>query len=79
MMATVRSSTSHEERTAAQPRQAIIEPVIVGKIDEVNPTIRRIRLQSTKPEQPLQVRSFDLILLMSEKARFVVLYNFSHA
>lgn len=79
-MATVSSSTSHEERTAAQPRQANIEPVIVGKIDEVNPTIRKIRLQSTVPGQPLQVCPFHLILLlMSEKIRFVAIYNFSHA
>ncbi|KAI4730792.1 hypothetical protein E4T49_01130 [Aureobasidium sp. EXF-10728] len=43
-MATVRSSLSHEERTAQEPRQAHLEPVSVSRIDTINSTIRLIRL-----------------------------------
>ncbi|KAI4848229.1 hypothetical protein E4T44_04057 [Aureobasidium sp. EXF-8845] len=48
-MATIRSSLSHEERTAQEPREARLEPVTVSRIDSVNDTIRLIRLSAMKP------------------------------
>ena len=54
-MATIRSSTSHEERTARQPRQPLAEPVIVGEIKQINSSIRIIRLQGAVPGQSLKV------------------------
>jgi hypothetical protein len=54
-MATVRSSLSHEERTAQEPREARLEPVTVSRIDAVNNTIRLIRLSAMKPDHPLKV------------------------
>lgn len=55
-MATVRSSLSHEERTAQEPREARLEPVTVSRIDPVNDTIRLIRLSAMKPNHTLKVR-----------------------
>jgi len=54
-MATVRSSLSHEERTAQEPREARLEPVTVSRIDAVNDTIRLIRLSAMKPDHALKV------------------------
>lgn len=54
-MATVRSSLSHEERTAQEPREARLEPVTVSRIDAVNNTIRLIRLSAMKPDHTLKV------------------------
>jgi len=54
-MATVRSSLSHEERTAQEPREARLEPVTVSRIDAVNDTIRLIRLSAIKPDHALKV------------------------
>ncbi|KAI5205563.1 hypothetical protein AUEXF2481DRAFT_389924 [Aureobasidium subglaciale EXF-2481] len=53
-MATVRSSISHEERTAQEPREARLEPVIVSRIDAVNDTVRLIRLSAMKPDHKLK-------------------------
>ncbi|CAD0057822.1 unnamed protein product [Aureobasidium pullulans] len=53
-MATVRSSLSHEERTAQEPREARLEPVTVSRIDAVNDTIRLIRLSAMKPGHALK-------------------------
>ena len=55
-MATVRSSLSHEERTAQEPREARLEPVTVSRIDAVNSTIRLIRLSAMKPDHTLKVQ-----------------------
>ena len=55
-MATIRSSLSHEERTAQEPREARLEPVTVSRIDAVNNTIRLIRLSAMKPDHTLKVR-----------------------
>jgi hypothetical protein len=54
-MATIRSSLSHEERTAQEPREARLEPVTVSRIDAVNGTIRLIRLSAMKPGHTLKV------------------------
>lgn len=54
-MATVRSSLSHEERTAQEPREARLEPVTVSRIDTVNDTIRLIRLSAMNRNHTLKV------------------------
>jgi hypothetical protein len=59
-MATIRSSLSHEERTAQEPREARLEPVTVSRIDTVNKTIRLIRLSAMKPDHSLKVQIFPL-------------------
>jgi hypothetical protein len=64
-MATVRSSLSHEERTAQEPREARLEPVTVSRIDTINNTIRLIRLSAMRPDHTLKVQnspSFPLTL-----------------
>lgn len=65
-MATVRSSLSHEERTAQEPREARLEPVTVSRIDTVNNTIRLIRLSALNPTHTLKVhishKSISLLL-----------------
>ncbi|CAD0092801.1 unnamed protein product, partial [Aureobasidium vineae] len=53
-MATVRSSLSHEERTAQEPRQARLEPVTVSRIDTINNTIRLIRLSALNSSHTLK-------------------------
>ncbi|CAD0113169.1 unnamed protein product [Aureobasidium uvarum] len=53
-MATIRSSISHEERTAQEPREARLEPVTVSRIDTVNSTIRLIRLSALNPSHTLK-------------------------
>jgi len=62
-MATVRSSLSHEERTAQEPREARLEPVTVSRIDAVNDTIRLIRLSAMKSDHPLKVHNFHCPLV----------------
>ena len=54
-MATVRASLSHEERTAQEPREQRIEPVILSRIDPVNDTIRLLRLSSVDRNHTLKV------------------------
>lgn len=61
-MATVRSSLSHEERTAQEPREARLEPVTVSRIDAVNDTIRLIRLSAMNPNHALKVHILPLPL-----------------
>ncbi|KAK5172090.1 uncharacterized protein LTR77_003728 [Saxophila tyrrhenica] len=48
-MATVRSSLPHEDRTAAEPRESNLEPVLLSNIRQVNDTIRLLRLTSVDP------------------------------
>ncbi|KAF2721864.1 hypothetical protein K431DRAFT_293987 [Polychaeton citri CBS 116435] len=45
-MATVRDSIPHIERTAAQPRENALEPVILSHIREVNENVRLLRLRA---------------------------------
>ncbi|KAK6430199.1 hypothetical protein LTR95_013649 [Oleoguttula sp. CCFEE 5521] len=53
-MATVRSSIPHEDRTAHEPRGNRIEPVILTSIEEVNPTIRLLRLTPSSPTHTIK-------------------------
>lgn len=53
-MATV-SSLPHEERTAAEPRENQLEPVILSHIREVNDSIRLLRLNAVDPNHTIKV------------------------
>jgi hypothetical protein len=55
-MATIRSSLPHEERTAAEPRENRLEPVILSNIREVNNSIRLLRLNAVDPNHTIKVR-----------------------
>jgi hypothetical protein len=55
-MATIRSSLPHEERTAAEPRENQLEPVVLSNIREVNESIRLLRLNAVDPTHTIKVR-----------------------
>ena len=54
-MATVRSTLPHEERTAAEPRENQVEPVVLAKITEINDSIRLLRLNTLDPNHIIRV------------------------
>ena len=54
-MATVRSSLPHEDRTAAEPRENSVEPVFLSHIQDVNDTIRLLRLSAVDPNHTIKV------------------------
>ncbi|MGG6499362.1 UNVERIFIED_CONTAM: hypothetical protein NY603_41225, partial [Bacteroidetes bacterium 56_B9] len=54
-MATIRSSAPHEERTATEPRENKIEPVILANIREVNDSVRLLRLNAVDPNHTIRV------------------------
>ena len=47
---------SHEERTAAEPRQNALHQVILSKIQQVNPTIRLLELEAVEKGESILVR-----------------------
>lgn len=55
-MATVHDSLPHEERTATEPRESQLEPVILSQIREVNENIRLLRLQAVDHNRTIKVR-----------------------
>lgn len=55
-MATVRSSLPHEDRTAAEPRESRLEPVVLSNIRQVNENIRLLRLNAADPNHTIKVR-----------------------
>ena len=55
-MATIRSSVPHEDRTAAEPRENRLEPVILSHIREINATVRLLRLSAVDPNHTIKVR-----------------------
>ncbi|USW48527.1 Putative ferric reductase, NAD binding domain, FAD-binding domain, ferredoxin reductase-type [Septoria linicola] len=55
-MATIRSSAPHEQRTAAEPRENQVEPVILANIREVNDSIRLLRLNAADPSHTIRFR-----------------------
>lgn len=61
LMATVRSSLPHEERTAAEPRENRLEPVILSHIRQINNSIRTLRLQAVDPNHVIKVGQQPLI------------------
>ncbi|KAK3068370.1 hypothetical protein LTR53_014121 [Teratosphaeriaceae sp. CCFEE 6253] len=52
-MATVRSSIPHEARTAAEPREPRLEPVILSQIRDVNPSVRLLRFNAVDPSHTI--------------------------
>ncbi|KAF1827294.1 uncharacterized protein K489DRAFT_385937 [Dissoconium aciculare CBS 342.82] len=50
-MATVSGSLGHEERTANEPRENKLEPVVLSSIREVNSSVRLLRLKAFLPGQ----------------------------
>lgn len=54
-MATIRSSLPHEDRTASEPRENTLEPVILANIREVNENIRLFRLNAADPNHTIKV------------------------
>ena len=55
-MATIRSSVPHEDRTAAEPRENRLQPVILSNIREVNESVRLLRLSAAEPNHVIKVR-----------------------
>jgi len=56
-MATVRDSLSHEERTSAEPRENVLEPVVLSNIREVNESVRLLRLNALDPNHTIKVHN----------------------
>lgn len=54
-MATIRSSLPHTERTAAEPRENQLEPVVLSHIRAVNDTIRLLRLKAVDEQHTIKV------------------------
>ncbi|KAM3415923.1 hypothetical protein BST61_g9415 [Cercospora zeina] len=55
-MATIRSSAPHEERTATEPRENQIEPVILANVREVNDSVRLLRLNAVDSRHTIRFR-----------------------
>ncbi|KAI7171819.1 hypothetical protein D0869_00397 [Hortaea werneckii] len=53
-MATVRSSLPHEDRTAAEPRESRLEPVVLSNIRQINENIRLLRLNAADPNHTIK-------------------------
>ncbi|CAK4031626.1 oxidoreductase NAD-binding domain-containing 1 [Lecanosticta acicola] len=53
-MATIRSSLPHVERTAAEPREDDVEPVVLANVREVNDTVRLLRLNALDPNHTIK-------------------------
>ena len=54
-MATVRSSLPHEDRTAFEPRENSLEPVVLSNIREVNDSVRLLRLNAADTNHTIKV------------------------
>lgn len=54
-MATVRDSIPHELRTASEPRENVLEPVVLANVREVNDSIRLFRLHAADPNHTIKV------------------------
>lgn len=54
-MATVRSSLPHEDRTAKEPRENRLEPVVLSHIRQINESIRTLRLKAVDPNHTIKV------------------------
>ena len=60
LMATIRSSLPHEDRTASEPRENTLEPVVVANVREVNESIRLFRLNAIEPNHTIKVSGYNL-------------------
>lgn len=75
-MATVRSSLPHEDRTAQQPRENRLEPVVLSHIRQINESIRTLRLKAVDPTHTIKVSaeqtmSFPLSVADSQEVKFL--------
>lgn len=48
-------SIPHEDRTAAEPRQNVVEPVTISSIRDINSTTRVLRLTPEDPTHTIKV------------------------
>lgn len=48
-------SVPHEDRTAAEPRQNVVEPVTISYIRDINSTTRVLRLTPEDPTHTIKV------------------------
>lgn len=55
-MATISNGLPHEQRTATEPRENRLEPVILANIREVNESVRLLRLNAVNAEHTIRVR-----------------------
>lgn len=58
-MATVRDSIPHEIRTASEPRENVLEPVVLANVREVNDSIRLFHLHAADPNHTIKVRILE--------------------
>lgn len=70
-MATVHDSIPHEVRTATQPRERGIEPVVLSQIREVNESVRLLRLSARDKERTIKVRDLCPLVLRWESGSVV--------
>ncbi|KXT03585.1 hypothetical protein AC578_9996 [Pseudocercospora eumusae] len=71
-MASIRSSLPHTERTAAEPRENQLEPVVLSHIRAVNDTIRVIRLKAVDEQHTIKftirddrLHMIDILLVLT--------------
>ena len=55
LMATIRDSLPHEARTAAEPRENVLEPVVLSNVREINESIKLFRLEAADPNHTIKV------------------------
>lgn len=65
-MASVRSNTSHEERTATEPRDVGLHHVQVHRIEQVNSMVRVIDLKVMNAEAGVKVCKTSVIIISLE-------------
>lgn len=58
-MASVHDSIPHEIRTAAEPRENVLEPVVLTNVREVNDSIRLFRLNAADPNHTIQASASE--------------------
>lgn len=76
LMATVRSSLPHTERTASEPRENTLEPVILANVREVNESIRLFRLNAVDQNHTIKVSTSRSSTTHSVSALIVRLVKF---
>ncbi len=55
MSTELRSSLTHEERTATEPRENEVHEVLLRGIQQASPTVRLLRLFHVNKKQPIKV------------------------
>lgn len=73
-MASVHDSIPHEIRTASEPRENVLEPVVVTNVREVNESIRLFRLNAADPNHTIKASISSVkIKTPANEERIVVL------